>query len=84
MALRNPRDENQENPVSASATRQIPESPDHVKLESTLEIEYRCTRFSVTPDTLRATVSEVGPRAGDVQKKLHAAARTAFSKGGED
>lgn len=64
-------------------TQQVPADPALVDLAG-VEVEFWCARFSVTPDELRAAVSEVGPRAEDVQKRLHAAARQSFSKGGED
>jgi hypothetical protein len=47
-------------------------------------VRYWCARFGVSADELRACVSEVGPRANDVERRLRAAARKAFEKMGED
>ena len=64
-------------------TQKAPADATNVSLDE-IDVEFWCARFSVTPDELHAAVGEVGPRAEDVEKRLHAAARQSFSKGGED
>ena len=61
-----------------------PRDPDRIDVETTVEVDFWCSRFDVTPEGLRACVAEVGPRAEDVEARLKQAGREAFRLGGED
>jgi hypothetical protein len=56
----------------------------YIGLTDDWEVRYWCARFGVSADELRACVSEVGPSADDVERRLKAAARKAFDKMGEN
>ena len=59
-------------------------NPDHVDVETSVEVDFWCSRFEVTPDALRACVAEVGPSAEEVEARLKQAGRESFHLGGED
>lgn len=62
----------------------IPEDTTHVGLEQDWEVRYWCARYSVTEQELRACVTEVGPRADDVDRKLQRAKEVVLRNTGED
>ena len=70
--------------MSADVTHREPKDLTRINVDDELEVHWWSARFSVTPDALRAAVEEHGPSAEEVQKKLQAAAKASFKKGGED
>lgn len=70
--------------MSADIKEREPTDLTRINVDDELELHWWSARFSVTPEALRAAVDEHGPSAEEVRKKLHAAARTSFKKGGED
>ena len=61
-----------------------PENTARIGLDQEWEVGFWCARFSVTPETLRAAVAEVGPSTSEVERHLREAARKSFGMGGED
>ena len=70
--------------MSAHVTQLEPTDLTRINVDDELEVHWWSARFSVTPEVLRAAVDEHGPSAEEVRKKLQAAARESFKKGGED
>jgi hypothetical protein len=61
-----------------------PHDMTRVGLDEEWEVRYWCAHFAVDQDTLRACVTEVGPRVEDVQEKLSKIPRQVFRNTGED
>jgi hypothetical protein len=62
----------------------IPDDTTRVGLERDWEVRYWCARYSVTEQELRSCVTEVGPRAEDVERKLQLAKKVVLKNTGED
>jgi hypothetical protein len=62
----------------------IPDDTTRVGLERDWEVRYWCARYSVTEQQLRSCVTEVGPRAEDVERKLELAKQIVLKNTGED
>ena len=70
--------------MSADVKQREPKDLTRINVDDEMELHWWSVRFSVTPEALRSAVDEHGPSAEEVRKKLQAAARDSFKKGGED
>ena len=61
-----------------------PKDLTRINVGDALEVQWWSLRFNVTPQAPRAAVEELGPSAEGVRRKLQAAAKESFDKGGED
>jgi len=57
----------------ANKTERTPADPTRVNTNEQWEVEFWCTKFRVTPDVLRASGVEAGPRTEDVARQLRKA-----------
>lgn len=70
--------------MSTDVRQREPKDLSRINVDDELELHWWSVQFSVTPEALRGVVEEHGPSAEEVRRKLQAAAKESFSKGGED
>ena len=70
--------------MSVDVTARQPQDLTRIDVTEAREVHWWSARFSVTPEEIHAAVSEVGPSAEEVARKLKAAAKASFTRGGED
>lgn len=68
----------------ADIKQREPKDLTRIHVHDDLEVGWWSESFSVTPQELPAAEEELGPSSGEVQKKLHQAAKESFTNGGED
>jgi hypothetical protein len=60
-----------------------PTDTSQVSLDEDWEVRYWCERFDTDEETLRMCVTEAGPRAADIERRLREAAKESFKNDGE-